>query len=159
MNKYDENTQILFPNSDFSSIKWIGPESQVEKMEELKKKIHHKKNKLKKMKKKKGKKGKKSKMKKEIKEVKYQISDLENRLLQLSYCQDRFYSELMKQSAAYLYLCLNQNPASMSHGYSSTPMWNEKLQKMLPQILGFACGTLASNILTGKGQLKLPFGK
>ena len=148
-NFYDAN-QNSFPNSEESSIDWIGIKSKLEELDTLNDEIHRKKKKLKKLKKKGGK-GKK-KAKREMKELKVMISNLEDQMLQY-----RASINFLGQLAVYLYSNMNQRTPSYEQPQSF--LFNEKVRRALPQVLGVACGTLASKVITGKGQLKLPFGK
>ena len=143
MSSFYDGNQNSFSNAEGSSIDWIGIKSKLEEFDALNDEIHRKKKKLKKLKKKGGK-GKK-KAKREMKE-------LENQMWQY-----RASINFLGQLAMYLYSNMNQRTPSCEQPQSF--LFNEKVRKALPQILGVACGTLASKVITGKGQLKLPFGK
>ena len=150
MSSFYDGNQNSFSNAEGSSIDWIGIKSKLEEFDALNDEIHRKKKKLKKLKKKGGK-GKK-KAKREMKELKIMISNLEDQMLQY-----RASINFLGQLAVYLYSNMNQRTPSCEQPQSF--LFNEKVRKALPQILGVACGTLASKVITGKGQLKLPFGK
>lgn len=150
MSSFYDGNQNSFSNAEGSSIDWIGIKSKLEEFDALNDEIHRKKKKLKKLKKKGGK-GKK-KAKREMKELKIMISNLENQMWQY-----RASINFLGQLAMYLYSNMNQRTPSCEQPQSF--LFNEKVRKALPQILGVACGTLASKVITGKGQLKLPFGK
>ena len=150
MNHYYDYPQNSFANSEEGSVELIGIKSKLGEFDALNAAIHRKKKKLKKLKKKGGK-GKK-KAKREIKELKIMVSNLENQIL-----QDRASINFLGQLAVYLYSSMNQRTPSYEQPQSF--LFNEKVRRVLPQVLGVACGTLASNVITGKGKLKLPFGK
>lgn len=150
MNHYYDYPQNSFANSEEGSVELIGIKSKLEEFDALNDEIHRKKKKLKKLKKKGGK-GKK-KAKREMKELKIMISNLENQILQY-----RASINFLGQLAVYLYSSMNQRTPLYEQPQSF--LFNEKVRRVLPQVLGVACGTLASNVITGKGKLKLPFGK
>ena len=150
MNHYYDYPQNSFANSEEGSVELIGIKSKLEEFDALNDEIHRKKKKLKKLKKKEGK-GKK-KAKREIKELKSMTSNLENQILQY-----RASINFLGQLAVYLYSSMNQRTPLYEQPQSF--LFNEKVRRVLPQVLGVACGTLASNVITGKGKLKLPFGK
>lgn len=150
MSSFYDGNQNSFSNAEGSSIDWIGIKSKLEEFDALNDEIHRKKKKLKKLKKKGGK-GKK-KAKREMKELKIMISNLEDQMLQY-----RASINFLGQLAVYLYSNMNQRTPSYEQPQSL--LFNEKVRRVLPQVLGVACGTFASKVITGKGQLKLPFGK
>ena len=143
MNHYYDYPQNSFANSEEGSVELIGIKSKLEEFDALNDEIHRKKKKLGKGKK---------KAKREIKELKIMISNLENQILQY-----RASINFLGQLAVYLYSSMNQRTPLYEQPQSF--LFNEKVRRVLPQVLGVACGTLASNVITGKGKLKLPFGK